>query len=155
MSPLRGSAVSGIPGPYAQGVLLARAGYDFPRVGVYAGAILFLARDSVALPEVAFRFGYVDRFHLSLGFGSYDIPTMLRPGLWAGATLPVSGGWELALHAGLHGDIGHGDDAWPARAQATVRMPLSRTLWLQSSQALSLTSRGWGPESSLGVGGRL
>jgi hypothetical protein len=152
MAPLRDADASGIPGPYPEAALEARVGYDDKPIGVRAGAILFLSRDRSWWPEFAFRFGRLDAFHASVGLGAYDAPTLLHPGLWAGAALPVGGGWELAIHAGLHGNVG---DEIPLRTQVTVRMPLTRTLWLLSAQAVSVTSRGWGPESSLGLGGRL
>jgi hypothetical protein len=92
------------------------------------------------------------RPHFSAGLGSYDTETLVHPGVWLGLEVPLGGGWEIALHEGAHENLG---DTTSSRTLVSLRLPLSDRLWLVTGQAVWANKLGWGPETTLGMGGRM
>jgi len=85
-------------------------GYESEYVGVRAGLLVQGGSVGLAetmwLPDVALRLGPRDRVNLSLGVGAYDVPTTVRPGLYAGLAFGPVRGFTLELHYGLHCTLG-------------------------------------------------
>ncbi len=142
-----------VPSPYVQGTVFGRIGYDWSSFGLQGGAVFLWQRGGgLPIPELTLRFGPIDDARFLVGFGSYDLPTASHPGLWAGTLLPLGGGWQLAMHLGVHLNVGDGS---AGRAEASLRMPLDRGLWLGLEQAVWANDLGWGPETAVSLGGRL
>jgi hypothetical protein len=110
-------------------------GYDDRPFGFHAGPLIWQrfanstdASPTVApFPEIQFRFGRLDRFYVDLGLGSYDVPTILRPGGYVGFVWAAAPGWECALHGGLHSAF---DGVPGIRGSLRFKAPLSRQLQL-------------------------
>jgi hypothetical protein len=142
-----------VPGPSGQGGVGGRIGYDWSEVGVRLGGLLLWNGDGLRpWPDLTLRLGQVQRLHVAAGLGSYDIETLVHPGVWLGLELPLGSGWEITLHEGAHGNFG---DTTSSRTVVSLRLPLSDRLWLVAGQAVWANNLGWGPETTLGIGGRL
>jgi len=109
----------------------ALLGYDGRIFAFHAGPLLWQrfvsSTDSHpavnVFPDIEFRLGRVDRLSMDFGLGSYDAPTILRPGGYLGLAWAVAPGWQCALHGGVHatfdGDLG-------IRASFHLRAPLTQ-----------------------------
>jgi hypothetical protein len=92
------------------GALSFTLGYDAPWLGFRAGMLAYqnynAATDRrptrILLPDLVFRAGRREKVHGEVGFGSYSIDTMLRPGLYLGAGLPVGESVDLLGRLGVH-----------------------------------------------------
>jgi len=138
-------------GGYGAGT--ARIGYDWNRFGFRVGGLVYFGADGAfVLPDVAVRFGQMGKLRFSCGVGSYDVPSMLRPGVWAGWDGTLEGGWELGLHGGAH--LG-ADSVSSLRIQSSLGIPLGEQLRLNLAPAVWLNELGTGPEMTIGLSGRL
>jgi hypothetical protein len=147
-----------LPTSYAEGALGGRLGYDWSWVGFRVGALIWIRPDgsggAVPFPDVSLRLGDVDGWRVVAGLGAYDVPTMLRPGLYGGVLVPLDAagaerGWELDVHVGQHlGMAGLSS----VRAHAGLRAPVSAGSWLSLGAAAWMNEVGSGPEGDLGWG---
>jgi hypothetical protein len=145
-----------MPSSYAEGVLGGKLGYDWSWIGFRVGGLIWIRPDgsggAVPFPDVALRLGDVDSLRVVAGLGSYDAPTMLRPGLYGGLLVPLDAGvvrWELDVHVGQHlGMAGLSS----VRAHAGLRAPLGPRSWLSLGAAAWMNEVGSGPEGDLGWG---
>jgi hypothetical protein len=124
------------------GAAMARLGYDSEYVGFHGGALVWqrFANNTDTrptwqwVPELLLRVGRLERFHADLGLGSYDVPTLLRPGAYLGVVWAPTSGWECALHAGIHevfdGELG-------VRGSLGFKAPLAERLQLGVTIAAS------------------
>ncbi|HEY5241483.1 MAG TPA: hypothetical protein VIJ22_08465 [Polyangiaceae bacterium] len=133
----------------------ARIGYDWPGFGFRLGAILWTQPQTgqrlqpVPVPDLALRVGAFDEVRFVLGFGAYDLPTYLRPGLYCGLLVPVGRGWELGGHVGVHYALA---DSLGFRGAITVRAPLAPHVWLRTDFAVMGNDSGPGSDAVLGLG---
>jgi hypothetical protein len=133
----------------------ARAGFDLRYFGLRLGAMSFLEPSNgggfhvVPLPCGELRAGRLDGARVTLGLGSYDLPSIMRPGVYLGLGIPTGGGWELGGHLGIHYLT---QDTTALRETLTVRAPLSESLWLRTDLAV-VESEGAGGDFTVGVGG--
>src|SRR6185295_7049373 len=72
----------------------AGVGYDFALFGLRGGALLSVSPDArlaetIVMPDVQLRLGYLDQGWFEAGLGAYDASTTLRPGLYVGGGVPV------------------------------------------------------------------
>ncbi|HEY8041227.1 MAG TPA: hypothetical protein VIF15_15580 [Polyangiaceae bacterium] len=134
----------------------ARVGYDWSWFGFRLGAILWSQPQTLRgiqllpVPDLALRFGSLDAIRLAVGFGAYDLPTYLRPGLYGGLLFP-SGGSDIGVYLGAHYSLA---DSIALREALTLRAPLSAHLWLRVDLAL-MESVDVGADAMLGLGGDL
>jgi len=70
-----------------------------------SGGINAHLAELMLLPDVALRVGPRSILFLTLGLGAYDAPTSLRPGLYAGLSVPVKR-LTAFIHYGLHFELG-------------------------------------------------
>ena len=83
-------------------------GYDWRWVGFRAGGQLwgrYTDHDAptprlTPWPEASLRLGPLDSVYVSAGIGSYNVPTLLRPGAYVGLGVVPAQGWNLDLHSG-------------------------------------------------------
>jgi hypothetical protein len=139
------------PQSYGEGVLGGRLGYDWSWVGFRVGALLWFRPDGVGgvvpFPDLSLRLGDIDRVRVVAGLGAYDVPTMVRPGLYGGLLAPLEGGWELDVHVGQHlGMAGLSS----VRAHAGLRAPLGPRSGLTLGAAAWINEVGSGPEGDIG-----
>jgi hypothetical protein len=134
----------------------ALVGFDTPYFGLRFGGAYFTEPTASGLqvnplPEGYLRFGQIDGGRFLLGFGSYDLPSYIRPGAYLGGYVPTGLGWQVGLHAGIH-YLTQGTIA--VRETLTIHAPLSEHLWLRTDLAL-VESEGEGGDFVVGVGGAL
>jgi hypothetical protein len=144
-----------LPTSYPEGVLGGRLGYDWSWIGFRVGALIWIRPDgsggAVPFPDLSLRLGDADSLRVVVGLGGYDVPTMLRPGLYGGVLAPLGRGWELDVHVGQHlGMAGLSS----VRAHAGLRAPLGTRSWLSLGAAGWMNDVGSGPEGDLGWGAR-
>jgi hypothetical protein len=137
---------------YAEGVGAGSVGYDWRSFGFRAGLLLW-GRDNGLLPfpDGALRFGDVDGIRVVVGLGAYDVPTMLRPGLYAGILAPLERGWQLDMHVGQHLGM---SGLSSMRVHGGLRVPIASSSWLTLGAALWANEVGTGPEGDVGWGAR-
>jgi hypothetical protein len=119
-----------------------KAGYDWRWIGFRAGALVWEEFDDNedrkplvrALPDVALRIGPRDVIRGELGLGSYALPTLLRPGAYAGIGYSPAPRWDLALHGGIHRTF---DDSGTARFDLALKAPLGARVQIGAGAALS------------------
>jgi hypothetical protein len=141
------------PASFVEGVAAVRLGYDWIGFGLHVGALVWLRPDTppIPVPDVALRFGDVDGPRFVLGVGAYDVPTLLRPGLYLGFLVPLESGWRVDMHLGGH--LGFG---WVGsmRLHAGLRMPIGPLAWVSLGAAVWTNVVGVGPEGNVGFGTR-
>ncbi len=121
-----------------------KVGGDTRWFGIHAGVLVWQNWGSATdrtpswlwFPELQLRLGRMDRFRGELGLGSYDAPTLLRPGAWAGIGVAPSPGWDLALRAGLATTSGAGTSGG-FRGDLTLKIPVTDVLQVALGVALS------------------
>jgi hypothetical protein len=86
-----------------------------------------------------------------VGLGAYDVPTMLRPGLYAGILAPLERGWQLQMHVGQHLGM---SGLSSVRVHGGLRVPIARSSWLTLGAALWANEVGTGPEGNVGWAAR-
>jgi hypothetical protein len=89
----------------------AGIGYDFALFGLRGGALLSVSpearlAETIVMPDVQLRLGYLDQGWFEAGLGAYDASTTLRPGLYIGGGVPLRDFVLLSLHLGLHAGNG-------------------------------------------------
>ena len=89
------------------------------------------------LPDIYLRFGRRLGFHGELGFGAYDVSTILRPGLYVGLGY-ASGAWAADLRAGGHETF---DDQAGLRADLSARYAITRVVAPGLGVAVSSTQQ--------------
>jgi hypothetical protein len=150
-----------VPPAGLSGAGRAIGGYDWEYFGLSAGVIVWTHYDSpndahptpFLFPDLALRFGPTTRWRISAGLGSYNVPTLLRPGLYGGVGFSPSLGWDLDLHGGAH--FGFAEQAG-VRADAALRIPIAPRLQLGLGTAVSnYTSSYIDPEGRIFLAGRL
>jgi hypothetical protein len=145
--------VSHVPEPLLRGAASLRAGYDFRFFGARGGLLVHQRYDQVevtdcldrprscplydslrvrAFPEVAIRVGAWEPVHIDAGLGSYNLPTLHQPGLYAGLGFQLDG-FGAAFHVGSH-DTFHG--AYSNRFDLSVLIPVSEELRLTAGASL-------------------
>jgi hypothetical protein len=140
------------PASFPEGVIAGRVGYDWRWFGFRAGLFLWFREGGLRpFPEAALRFGDVDGMRFVVGLGAYDVPTLLRPGLYAGILAPLGRGWQLDVHVGQH--LGIADEA-SVRMHGGLRVPIGARSWLTLGAAAWANEVGVGPEGDLGWGAR-
>lgn len=110
----------------------ANVGYDTDYFGVRLGALAFQrwasnvdsSPTSYVIPDVNLRFGRRLGFHGEVGFGAYDVSTILRPGLYIGLGY-ASGAWAADLRGGVHETF---DDQAGVRVDLSARYAISRVV---------------------------
>ena len=110
----------------------ASFGYDWDYFGMRAGALVFQrwasnvdgSPTSVVLPDANLRFGRRLGFHGELGFGAYDVATVMRPGLYVGLGY-ASGAWAADVRGGAHQTF---DDQAGMRLDLSARYAVSRVV---------------------------
>jgi hypothetical protein len=141
-----------VPPSFFEGAIAGRLGYDWSWFGFRAGILFWGVRDGgFPFPDISLRFGAVDGVRFVAGLGAYDVPTMLRPGLYAGLVAPLEKGWELELHVGQHLGIA---GLASVRAHGGMHAPIGPRSWLSLGGALWANELGVGPEGDLGWGSR-
>jgi hypothetical protein len=131
-----------VPSGGAVGAGVAKLGYDLDLFGIRGGVNAYEVWSNNedprptfrALPSLIVRGGRVTGLHLEGGLGSYDVPTMTRPGLWGGALWAFQPGWEIALHGGVHQTF---DGGGGARGALSLKLPLSDAVQIGAGLALS------------------
>ena len=120
----------------------AKVGYDWRWFGVRGGVNAYEVWDArsdarptlLALPSLIVRGGRVNGFHVEGGLGSYDVPTIMRPGLFLGAAYDFEPGWEIALHGGVHQTF---DGSGGFRGALTLKLPVTDAVQIGAGLALS------------------
>ena len=110
----------------------ASFGYDWDYFGMRAGALVFQrwasnvdgSPTSVVLPDASLRFGRRLGFHSEVGFGAYDVATVMRPGLYVGLGY-ASGAWAADVRGGVHQTF---DDQAGLRLDLSARYAVSRVV---------------------------
>jgi hypothetical protein len=123
----------------------ANIGYDTKYFGSRVGALAFQrwatntdgSPTTNVLPDIHLRFGRRLGFHGELGFGAYDVSTILRPGLYIGLGY-ASGAWAADLRAGGHETF---DDQAGLRADLSARYAISRVVAPGLGVAVSSTQQ--------------
>ena len=123
----------------------ANFGFDTKYFGSRLGALAFQrwasntdgSPTTNVLPDVNLRFGRRLGFHGELGFGAYDVSTILRPGLYVGLGY-ASGAWAADLRAGVHETF---DDQAGIRADFSARYAISRVVAPGLGVAVSSTQQ--------------
>jgi hypothetical protein len=86
---------------------------------------------SLAFPDVWIRFGGRAQGWVELGVGAYDVPTLFRPGAFAGAGITGKNGFLIALHVGVNagdGSFGHDVRQYGQRGDCAFQLALTREL---------------------------
>lgn len=104
-------------------------------MGLHGGLLAYNAFDLVdperpvyrsewrGLPELLLRLGPVSPARLELGLGSFNLPTITRPGAYLGLGFsgPAGSGWDLALHYAFVDNLNTIDyTRWDAELRAPV-----------------------------------
>ena len=121
-----------IPPTRLLGAGRANLGFDWDYFGFRAGALVFQrwasnvdsSPTAVVLPDVDLRFGRRAGFHGGVGFGAYNVSTILRPGAFLSMGY-ASGAWAADLRLGAHATF---DDQAGVRIDAAVRYALGRVV---------------------------
>lgn len=154
-------SATNVPGPLFRGALGLRFGNDWKNFGVSAGALAMTHVGAVnvnactastgaqtacvsypdalsVFPDLQARIGPFYPFYVELGLGSYNMTTLARPGIYAGAIAGTDSGWELALHYGVHSNFQapFTDLQWGHRGDFGVKVPLARAIRLGANAAL-------------------
>jgi hypothetical protein len=123
----------------------ANIGWDSEYFGSRVGALAFQrwasntdgSPTTNVLPDIYLRFGRRLGFHGELGFGAYDVSTILRPGLYVGLGY-ASGAWAADLRVGGHETF---DDQAGLRADLSARYAISRVVAPGLGVAVSSTQQ--------------
>lgn len=107
-------------------------GYDVDYFGARIGALAFqrwannVDRSPTVdvIPDVNLRFGRRLGIHGELGFGAYDVSTIMRPGLYVGLGY-ASGPWAADLRGGGHATF---DDQAGVRVDLSARYAITRVV---------------------------
>jgi hypothetical protein len=110
----------------------ATIGYDWRAVGIHAGASLNTPMksnriggfDQSGFPELLLRFGTLELVHFDFGLGSYNAPTILRPGAFMGIGFVPKQGWDVALHVGGSTVDPWGTEQGTTRFDVALRAPV-------------------------------
>jgi hypothetical protein len=110
----------------------ANIGYDTSYFGARVGALVFQrwasnvdrSPTNDVLPDIDLRFGRRLGVHGELGFGAYDVSTIMRPGLYLGVGY-ASGAWAADLRGGVHETF---DDQAGVRADLSARYAITRVV---------------------------
>jgi hypothetical protein len=110
----------------------ANIGYDTDYFGARIGALVLQrwasnvdrSPSNNVLPDVDLRFGRRLGFHGEVGFGAYDVSTILRPGLFVGLGY-ASGPWAADLRGGAHETF---DDQAGVRVDFSARYAITRVV---------------------------
>ncbi len=154
------SGETNVPPVSARGAGGVRLGYDGDWIGLHGGAFVFQEFGEVRTvgcpagttgctslptavygspgltfwPDLMVRFGSLDSFRFELGAGTYNVPTLLRPGLYAGMGYALPLGWDFATHFG-YTDSFHGNGG--GRLDLAVKMPVLEALRVGLGGAVS------------------
>jgi len=144
-----------------------RAGYAWETLGVEAGATVYQAYDKPAdpapttavVPDAEISYGSPDIVRGVLGLGSPTVTTLRRPGAYLGVDVPA-GRCEIearagAFRAGPALQKSFTADAFSARGDVAVYVPLSAPLSLRLGGSVSGNPDGVGAEGSAGIRGSL
>lgn len=119
-----------------------RTGYDWRGFGIGLSAVAWqhFARSSDAaptllvIPALDVRVGHRDTFYGAAGLGSYDGPTLLRPGAYVGLGMVPTPGLEIVAHGGAHAVF---DGELGLRGDLTLKMPVASWIKLGVGAAAS------------------
>jgi hypothetical protein len=131
-----------VPSGGAVGAGVARIGWDGRWFGARGGVNVFEVWNKhddrgptvLVIPALTLRLGLLDGLRFEGGLGSYDVPTMTRPGLWAGLGYVFAPGWEATIHGGVHQTF---DGGGGARGALALACPLADDVQLTAGFALS------------------
>jgi hypothetical protein len=155
---------SNVPPPLLRSGFLAELGHDGTYFGFRGGVLLYQKYDEIrssggcdprsmasppgcepavaiydtmpisVWPDLRLRFGPLDLVRFEIGLGSYNVPTLLRPGGYLGAGVSPATGWDIAVHYGIH-DLFHGEAG--TRWDLTAKVPVSEAVRVGASVAES------------------
>lgn len=131
----------------------AGLGWDSRYFGVHAGAMIFQRWDDAnarvpvltPLPELDLRFARRRGLHGGLSVGSYDVPTLFRPGGSAYLAYMGESGWLLDVRGGPHLIF---DEDPGFRGALSFRHPIGSFVSLGAGAAVNGGSQ-WLPEGRL------
>jgi hypothetical protein len=123
----------------------ATIGYDWRYFGIHGGVNLHTPLEpnriggfgQSGFPEFLLRFGRLDVVRFEAGLGSYNAPTLLRPGAFLGLGFATHNGWDFVWHYGMHWVAPGKDEEGNPRLDLALRAPVSDTWRIGAGLALS------------------
>jgi hypothetical protein len=142
-----------VPSPGLFGGARLAGGYDDRWLGVRGGLIAFqyyqysgthFTRKVTVFPDLALRVGPQGWPQLDVGLGSYNLPTLTRPGLYVGLGYEAESGWKAAVHTGSHESFEAHDGG--ARYDVELKVPIADKMRIGAGAAFS---EGWQGRSEM------